>query len=66
MDSSNPNDILDSEETEKPQTREERIRKYAQSWYEFRLIGKIPGSAAGDWAKAEHVVDAEDRNNDRK
>ena len=66
MDSSNSNDVLDSEETEKAQTREERIRKYAQSWYEFRVIGKIPGNEKTDWAKAEHIVDAEDRNNDAK
>ena len=63
MDSSNPDDMVDKT-LEK--IREERIRKYAQSWYEFRIIGKIPGNDKTDWAKAEHIVDAEDRNNDVK
>lgn len=66
MDSSNPNDVVDNQADEKEETREERIKRYAQNWYDYRMLGKIPGTAAGDWAKAEHIVNAEDQSRDHK
>lgn len=42
-------------------TREERIKAYAYTWYEFRKQNKRPGNAQTDWEKAEHIVDSEDR-----
>lgn len=41
-------------------TKEERIREYAYSWYQFRVLNRRPGDAKKDWERAEHMVDAED------
>ena len=53
-----PSDDLDDQAME---TREGRIRRYAQNWYDFRMLQKIPGNDKTDWAKAEHIVDCEDK-----
>ena len=42
-------------------TREERIRKYAYGWYEFRQHYSKFGTPEMDWFRAEHMVDAEDK-----
>jgi hypothetical protein len=42
-------------------TREERIRQYAWTWYQFRLQYGRPGTAENDWKKAEHCVEADDK-----
>ncbi len=47
-------------------TREERIKQYAWNWYQFRIQNNRPGTPEQDWAKAEHMVDAEDRTNLRE
>jgi hypothetical protein len=41
-------------------TREERIREYAYTWYQFRCANGVKGTPEGDWAKAEHIVNSED------
>lgn len=42
-------------------TREERIRIYAYTWWQFRVIHRRPGTPEDDWHKAIHTVDAEDK-----
>jgi len=51
------NDVVDETLAK---SREERIREYAFAWSEFRKANNCPGTAAGDWARAEHIVQAED------
>lgn len=42
-------------------TREERIKKYAYEWWQFRVMNNRPGTPEKDFEKAEHIVDNEDR-----
>ena len=42
-------------------TREERIKEYAYTWYLFRKENGRIGTPEQDWEKAEHIVNAEDR-----